>query len=124
MQFFDKNADRHIERWRRPGSFAPGWTRAFYITIPRTELRRSGSDDSSLRWAEDPGPGYWVNLEVALVDPGIDTTLSLDDGLYLGTLSLRNGGHIIVFARRYKPEVQSARMVAQYRNKFVANSEI
>jgi hypothetical protein len=44
MKYVRKNSERHLEKWIRPKPIAEGWTRGYYVIIPRTELRYYGSD--------------------------------------------------------------------------------
>lgn len=116
MNYVSTNAERHIEKWPPPKPLGGGWIRGYYITIPRTELRYGNEDVTGVRWAEDPGYGYWVNIEVVLADAGVDTVLTWESGILLGSLRLRNGGGATVFARRYKPDAEAARRLGAYRD--------
>jgi hypothetical protein len=124
MEYVSTNVERHVDKWQRPNCFMPGWTRCYCITVPRTELRHIDIDGANVRWAEDPGHGYWVNLEVVLRDPGVTSALTWDEGILLGNLMLKNNGSVTVFARRYKPTPVDASKLARYRDFFLGNEEI
>ncbi|WP_133794315.1 hypothetical protein [Actinokineospora alba] len=117
MKVGSKNSERHIERWKKPEPFAEGWIRAFFITIPRTELRLVNVEAADVRWIEDPGAGYWVSIEIVLVDPGVLTTLSFD-GVLVGKLRLRNDGMAAVLATRHKPTKEEGLRIAGFRESF------
>lgn len=118
MKYVSTNAERHIEKWSPPKPFGGGWARGYYITIPRTELRYVNEDVTDIRWAEDPGYGYWVNIEVVLARADVDTVLTWESGILLGTLRLQNGGGVTVVAKRYKPQAEAARRLGAYRDLF------
>ncbi|MGV9364251.1 hypothetical protein [Amycolatopsis sp. NPDC003731] len=127
MQYFERNSDRHVDKWSLLKPFAAGWCRAYYITIPRTELREyelSELGSAPVRWIEDPGRGYWVNVHIIFRDPGSQIYLSVDDAVRVGELRLNNGGAVAVFANRFKPTPEQAKIVAKYRDMFLANEEL
>jgi hypothetical protein len=127
MQYFERNSERHVDRWPMPAPFAGGWRRAYYVTIPRTELREYDlldSEAAAIRWIEDPGDGYWSNIHVLFRDPSSQVCLTVDDVLFVGELRLNNGGAVVVFANRFKPASEQAKVVARYRDMFVANEEL
>lgn len=121
MGYVQRNADRHIEQWRRPTPTIPGFTRAYSITIPRTELRFTTQDLTDIRWAADPGHGYWVRIEVILMDPsGAGTTVTWDEAQILGRLQLENNHRALVLAQRFRPDKAAAQRIGAYRDLFLA----
>lgn len=100
MKYVLRNQDRHFERWQRPAPFAPGIVRAFAILVPRTELRDHGEDLDGVVVAPDAGPSYSITIEVFLTEPGNSHRIHSETGLEeLGSISLPNGGLILVIAR-------------------------
>jgi len=75
-----------------------------------------GSEEiRDVRWAEDPGPDYWVSVEIVLSDGSNDSAITWDDAILLGSLALRYGGGVTVVARRYRPEPGAAEKLGAYR---------
>lgn len=126
MQYVERNSERHVDRWSMPTPFAGGWRRAYNVTLPRSELREyelPESESVSIRWIEDPGRGYWVNIHIVIRDPEPQVYLTVDDAVRVGELRLNNGGVVVVFANRFKPTAEQAKAVARYRDMFLANEE-
>jgi hypothetical protein len=122
MKYVERNAERHIEQWTRPDPVVPGWVRAYSITIPRTELRYTTQDLSNVRWVPDPGHGYWVRVEVVLMDEsGAGFEVAWDDAFMLGKLNLNNGGGVVIVGQRFRPEKGVAQKLAAYRDMFIAD---
>ncbi|MCE0764769.1 hypothetical protein LWC35_17910 [Pseudonocardia kujensis] len=125
MQYVQRNADRHLERWERPNPAIPGFTRVYSITVPRTELRLTTQDLSDVRWSPDPGHGYWVRVEVILMDSaGAGTEAAWDDAYILGKLRLHNGERVVVVSQRFKPAPEMAQRLGAYRDMFLANESV
>lgn len=108
MQYVERNRDRHLAKWTRPKEFAKGWVRAFYITVPRTELRdHDGYED--VRSAPDPEHDYWVTIDVWFTGSGTDVQVKYPDGAFvLGRLQLFGGGEVLVVARPQAPDASAA----------------
>jgi len=124
MEYVSTNAERHVDKWQRPAPLTPGWTQCYCITVPRTELRYTNVDVADVRWAGDPGHGYWITLHIVLRDPEITSTLAWDDGLLLGNLLLANGGSATVLAQRFRPKQELAQKIAKYRDFLLGSEEI
>lgn len=125
MKYVHRNSERHLEKWVRPKPITDGWTRGYCVTIPRTELRYYGSDGvGDVRWADDPGPGHWVSIEIMLAEANINSTLILDDAILLGSLALSSGGGVTLVARRYKPEPDAAQKLGAYREICLRDREL
>jgi hypothetical protein len=115
MQYVERNAERHLDKWERPLAFGGGWRRGYYIIVPRTELRQTSEDVDEVRFAEDPGPGYWVSIEIVLAEPGTETTLAFEAGMVLGSLRLSDGGGVAIVAIRHRPDPAAAQFVRRAR---------
>ncbi|WP_410662118.1 hypothetical protein [Amycolatopsis sp. lyj-84] len=125
MQYVDRNADRHVDRWTRHEPFSPGWRRAYVITIPRSELRRTDSHErDNVRWISDPGAGYWINIHILFRDAGSDTALQLRGAALVGELSLVDGRRAVVLANAFKPQPDHARNIARDRDMILRNAEM
>jgi len=65
--------DRAVDKWERPGEFAPGWTRAFVIVVPASEVVPSEAvipDPQEIIWI-DPLPEGWATIFTVLLSaPG------------------------------------------------------
>ncbi len=108
MQYVSRNADRHMVKWNRPKEFAPGWTRVFYITVPRTEMRYYDVD-SSVRLAPDPGGQSWVTIEVLFAEADNNVQLNWQDGAFvLGRIQLADGSGLLAVARPQRPDAGAA----------------
>jgi hypothetical protein len=126
MEYFERNSERHLDRWMMPDPFTDGWRRAYYITIPRGELREyelSAPDCDEIRWIEDPGRGYWLNIHIVFRDPDSLFYLTVDGAVRVGELRLNNGGTVAVFANRFKPTVDQVKLLARHRDMFLASEE-
>jgi hypothetical protein len=64
--------DRKISHWERPSEFAPGWTRAFTIVVPASELvePRSGYSGKEVIWIAPPELDGAIHFTVLLSKPG------------------------------------------------------
>jgi hypothetical protein len=123
MDYVKRNAERHIKQWDRPAPTIPGFTRVYSITVPRTELRLTTQDLTGVRWSADPGHGYWVRVEIILMDPaGVGTEVAWDEAHRLGMLRLKNGDRVIVVAQRCRPDQEAAQKLGAYRDMFADKS--
>jgi hypothetical protein len=123
MDYVQRNAERHIKQWDRPAPTIPGFTRVYSITVPRTELRLTTQDLTGVRWSADPGHGYWVRVEIILMDPaGVGTEVAWDEAHRLGMLRLKNGDRVIVVAQRCRPDQEAAQKLGAYRDMFADKS--
>jgi hypothetical protein len=64
---------RAIDTWDRPPEFAPGWTRAFEIIVPSSEvvepvMRYETGEE--VVWLSPPSPGEATHFNVVLSKPG------------------------------------------------------
>jgi hypothetical protein len=61
--------DRAVDKWERPAEFAPGWTRAFVIVVPASEVVPSAAiipDPQEIIWI-DPLPEGWATIFTVLL---------------------------------------------------------
>ena len=61
--------DRAVDKWERPDEFAPGWTRAFVIVVPASEVVPSQAvitDPGEIIWI-DPLPDGWATIFTVLL---------------------------------------------------------
>lgn len=117
MKYVSRNQDRHFERWSRPGEPNLGpMTRAFYLLVPRTELRGHLDDAADAQVSADCGPLYWTLVEVYLVPADHEVTLRWEYGIEtLGQIALPNGGRIWVTARPIRPKRHVADLMRRRR---------
>jgi hypothetical protein len=74
-----EGADRKMTGWERPAMTAKGFTIAYQVATPASELRTTEQTFSGLNvhWVEDPGPGKVIQFVVVLAPPPLRTmTLS------------------------------------------------
>lgn len=102
--------DRALDKWERPPQFAPGWTRAFTITVPASEIVASDvvvSDPDEIIWI-DPLPEGWATVFTVLLSAP-DATGSEGRGFataagreqfteVVAVIELKNGEHVWVVA--------------------------
>lgn len=64
--------DRRLHRWERPAEFTPGWTRAFEIVVPESELVDHGKayEGAQAIWLPAPASGQSVHFNLLLSKPG------------------------------------------------------
>lgn len=71
----DPPGDRRANEWTRPAEFEPGWTAAFLVIVPHSQLGPSpaGGIKGDIRWRAAAGRGmetrYWLLLATPVVDP-------------------------------------------------------
>lgn len=72
--------DRKVTAWERPAMVAKGFTIAYWVATPSSELRttRTSYVGQPIHWVPDPGPGLAVHFVVVLV-PAVVTNLTLSD---------------------------------------------
>jgi hypothetical protein len=117
-------ADRAIEKWTRPPEFAPGWTRAFLIIVPASEVVTSEAvieDADEVLWFERPPDGWALHFDVLFAAPeaasapdgrGFATAAGYEDTTEVVTVfNLANGDRlwVVVHAEPVSPE-QAAKM--------------
>jgi len=67
------DVDRAHEKWERPAEFAPGWVRAFLISVPASELGTPATPQpkpNEIIWVAPPPEGYATHFTVLLAAPG------------------------------------------------------
>jgi len=66
-----QSTSRFPDIWQMPAPFAPGWTRAFTIVVPSSELRRPlrRREDGSVVWLNSPADAPVVNFAVLFGPP-------------------------------------------------------
>lgn len=61
------DADRKVKYWERPPEFAPGWTRAFSIIVPESELvPQSPYEGVDVVWFSAPPPAHLTEFTLLL----------------------------------------------------------
>jgi hypothetical protein len=65
-------ADRKMHVWERPGEFGAGWTRAFAIVVPASEVIEAPTPyaGSEAVWFPKPADGEAIHFTVLLSKPG------------------------------------------------------
>jgi hypothetical protein len=65
-------ADRKTATWERPEEFAPGWTRAFEIIVPASEVVQPPTpydDPDAVVWLAPPNEGESTRINILLSKP-------------------------------------------------------
>jgi hypothetical protein len=106
---------RHLDKWRRPSEFAPGWTNLYEIVHPEAELRsfeESGLEGKTL--VNFPvGEGYAIHVYVLGARfPIADLTFS--DGKHAATLVVDDDKRVAVVAI-LQPWTAGAQLLAESR---------
>ena len=88
------NRSRHLDRWRQPAEFAPGWTLLVSVVHPERELGRFieyGLDRKP--YVDMPiGEGYALHVSVFLSRPtAVETKMNFTDSIHMATADL--AGH-------------------------------
>jgi uncharacterized protein YfaT (DUF1175 family) len=106
----DSSRDRAVDRWSRPPEFAPGWTRAFAIIVPSSEVVPSEVEiakPDDIIWIDPLPEGWETHLTVLLSAPGATgsegrgfaTAVGRENFTEVVTrLELANGEHVWVVA--------------------------
>ena len=98
-----KVGTRHLDLWQRPPEFGPGFTRAYMIAVPHSELRAwpdSPVERGAVAFLPPPGYREVVQIEIVLTRPtDPPATLRVEQGLVIARLALRGGGAVGVIAR-------------------------
>lgn len=122
--FVQRNSDRHMYKWSRPAPFAPGLTRGFYITVPRTEMRDDGVLPEDVRKAPDPGSNYWVSIDLLFADGRTPVNLSYPRGCFeLGTLKFYDDSELRLVARPQPPDANAGAHIREARESILAGIE-
>ena len=116
MQYVSRNSERHLDKWKRPQPFADDWYRVYQVVVPRTELRCSTQKLDGVRFAPDPGPGYWTAVELIMAGPNQQAHLTFEEAFSLGRIALVGSNWLAVMAHRFKPKPEQARVVAELRD--------
>jgi hypothetical protein len=97
-------ASRHLDIWRKPEEFLPGWRRAYCIVIPGPELRvwsepsiRNAAE--GVTWLALPSVDHAVYLEILAVDVGTSSVVEVDDAIDVAALKFSSGAGLEVIAR-------------------------
>jgi hypothetical protein len=99
MRYVETNQARHLGQWMRPEPIDSAITDAYFILVPRTELRAYDESLEGVVMAPDAGPNGWVYIEIFLVEPGTNVQLESEHGLEeLGRIALPGGGMVWVVA--------------------------
>lgn len=100
-------ADRKVTGWERPAMVARGFTIAYSIATPSSELRTTRERDhgAGVHWIPDPGPGLVIQFYVLLFDPVLDTASAFglggqQDRKILDQFQLPNGEAVCVMSRK------------------------
>jgi hypothetical protein len=92
-----------MDIWRRPEEFGPGFTRAYAILIPGSELRtwpKPEQKAGSVHFLPPPNDGELVQIEVLLIRPTEPpATLMVDQCLQIAHFALHDGTAVGVLAR-------------------------
>ncbi len=68
LELEDKESDRVIMKWKRPGEFAPGWTPSIGILIssikPQYSFEKQKIDDARIHWFTPPAQGKKLIFKV------------------------------------------------------------
>jgi hypothetical protein len=104
--FLRPGQDRVVERWVPPTELAPGWTRAFEITVLASELtvpQDGDHDPGNVAWISPPALGFGVDFDVFLSAPGVTGAEGWPGRDSLGTrrlfcAPLANGQHAWLLA--------------------------
>lgn len=94
---------RHLDLWQKPPEFGPGFTRAYMIAVPYSELRpwpESPREKGAVAFLPPPGIGEVVQIEIVLIRPtNPPVTLSVEHGLAVARLAFHGGDAVGVIAR-------------------------
>jgi hypothetical protein len=72
--YIPPGGNRAVEVWEPPPEIAPGWTRAFAISVPATEVVRPlhrTADISKVEWVPKPPDGCATEFDVFMSSPEI-----------------------------------------------------
>ncbi len=128
----DAERDRAVDRWRRPHEFAPGWTRAFSILIPTSELVASSvvvEKPNDIIWLDPLPEGWAARFTVLLSAPGATGTEGRgfataagreNDTEVVTVLPLRNSERVWVVAHAEEVDAGVARMIEDVRRRATA----
>jgi hypothetical protein len=93
------------------------------VIVPWTELRPwSEVEKGEIEFAQDPGRGHWVHIEIVFVAAGTTSRLVLDEMHLLGSLTLVDGGEVKVIARKVRPTPEEAGRFAVAREEGIAHT--
>jgi hypothetical protein len=94
---------RHVDLWQKPPEFGPGFTRAYMIAVPSSELRAwpdPRAEKGKVTFLPPPADLEVVQIEIVLIRPSNPSVpLRVDQGLAVARLALRGGGAVGVIAR-------------------------
>lgn len=119
-RFRAPGASRHMELWQRPPAFSPGWTHAYSIQVPWTELRTSRlRERGDVVFVPSPGPGHWTVIEVVLVAAESNSVVTFEDTFFVASLELVDRSEVKVVARRVEAVPKMAVGLASERERLL-----
>jgi hypothetical protein len=105
QRFVPDALSRHIDKWRRPEAFAPGFHRGLQIVAPDAELRAWPSDVTESKSDKvvavpAPGPGNVAVIELLFAPIGDwePIQLDIDAAFHVGTLERADKSTVYVVA--------------------------
>jgi hypothetical protein len=108
--FVAPTADRLMERWQRPPEYEPGWTAAFEIIVPHSELGpapQPARPEPRVFWHPDPGAGLETRYWILIAGAGVEEPVPLPRGAVrqtvIGRLGLVNGETVYVGCLDVRP---------------------
>lgn len=119
--------DRLIDKWEQPREFAPGWTKAFVIFVPSSEIQRPDLDlvnPDEVVWIPPPEPGNAVQFTVLLSAPGATAAPrgyptaegQVDSTEVVTVLPLENGERVWVLAHEEPMSPMMLKQLEQVRD--------
>lgn len=101
--FVPPGSSRHADIWQRPDEKARGWTHAYSIILPDSELRAwpaSANERGDVVHLPPVGEGHAAAVEIMLAKP---TDVEIVDDIFdVACLSLVDGTNVRVLARRVR----------------------
>jgi hypothetical protein len=128
--FLPKGADRAVHKWSRPAELAPGWTRAFEVGIPASEVtppKLPGAKLPAVCWLSEPPAGHAVHVDIFFAASDADLT-DWPGKVSMGTYPIHHallarGETIVLLAHAAKVADDVARNIDDYKGRILALGE-
>lgn len=117
-RYLPEGADRAFDQFSPPlEEVAPGWTEAYTVLLPDSELQPYGAEKSKGPVVEldSPGPGRAVMVTLLLGQPGAEPLALTPDQQLVGAFELADGRTVRLVAETAVLPVHLARAVADNR---------
>lgn len=112
---------RLIERWPRPMAFGAGWTRAFVVWVPESDIMPIVDDTESgedVSWIPKPPPGKVATFQVVVGAPDLGI-VKVQQTWVLGAFSLANREFCLVLGSYTDLTVQRERWLVDHRRRVI-----